>query len=245
MNATNQTRNFFNLHATGVGYLSRVRWVNVQGKGRKSEPFLACSIAALRGDAEAVDYTYFDLRVSGEEAIRLIDRASEDVEANRKVLVTFKIGDLYAHAYERDVKVDGRKTGDVEMAALIKGRLLFINSIFVDGEQVYKAEKRDPTTGDQGSAEDDQDEGFEPHPQEASQEDSLDDETGDQTPRYASQNDDLPGDGVDADAGLPQGQPAKRRAPRPEVAAQPRSLPHKAGVAVGRAVRQVRAAVAA
>ncbi|XDF33220.1 DUF3577 domain-containing protein [Paracidovorax avenae] len=137
--AQQQPREFFNLHTSGIGYLNRIRWVETQGRGRKAEPFLACSISALRGSSDAADYTYFDLRVSGEEAIGLIDSLHDEVNARRKVLVSFKIGDIYPHLYERDVRdqQSGRPTGRKEMATLIKGRLILINSISVDGEKVY------------------------------------------------------------------------------------------------------------
>ena len=47
--------NFFNLHLSGVGYINRIRWVNPSGRqGRRAEPFLACSIAALRGKADGL-----------------------------------------------------------------------------------------------------------------------------------------------------------------------------------------------
>ena len=136
--------NHFNLHVNGVGYLNRVRWVEPKrNAGRRAEPFLACSVSALRGNAEQPDYTYFDLRVSGREAIEMVDRLGEDVAAQRKVFISFRVGDIYPHVYERDVKdrQTGRKTGEKEMAALIKGRLLLINSITIDGENVYR---RDP-----------------------------------------------------------------------------------------------------
>lgn len=133
--------NHFNLHVNGVGYLNRVRWVETKrNAGRRAEPFLACSVAALRGNAEQPDYTYFDLRVSGREAIEMVDRLGEDVAAQRKVFISFRVGDIYPHLYERDVKdrETGRKTGEREMATLIKGRLLLINSITIDGENVFK-----------------------------------------------------------------------------------------------------------
>ena len=133
--------NHFNLHVNGVGYLNRVRWVEPRrNAGRRAEPFLACSVSALRGNAEQPDYTYFDLRVSGREAIEMVDRLGEDVAAQRKVFISFRVGDIYPHLYERDVKdrETGRKTGEREMATLIKGRLLLINSITIDGENVFK-----------------------------------------------------------------------------------------------------------
>ncbi|KFJ12843.1 hypothetical protein DR66_3865 [Delftia acidovorans] len=140
MQASNAQREYFNLHTSGVGYLSRVRWVTPQGRGRKSEPFLACAISALRGSSDSSDTTYFDLRVSGAEAIGLIDSMKQSVDERRKVTVTFRIADTYPHVYERDVRDQqtGRPTGQKEMAALIKGRLILIYSISVDGESVYK-----------------------------------------------------------------------------------------------------------
>ncbi|PZP65469.1 MAG: hypothetical protein DI604_24175 [Delftia acidovorans] len=126
MQASNGQREYFNLHTNGVGYLSRVRWITPQGRGRKSEPFLACAISALRGSSDSSDTTYFDLRVSGAEAISLIDSMKQSVDERRKVTMTFRIADTYPHVYERDVRDQqtGRPTGKKEMAALIKGRLI-------------------------------------------------------------------------------------------------------------------------
>lgn len=132
-------REFFNLHANGIGYLNRVRWVTRTGRGRKAEPFLACAISALRGATDSPDYTYFDLRVSSAEAIDLIDSLQKEVDERRKVLISFRIADLYAHSYERDVRDQGgRPTGQKEHAGLIKGRLILINSVKVDGQLVYQ-----------------------------------------------------------------------------------------------------------
>ena len=115
MTASAQT-NHFNLHVNGVGYVNRVRWVEPRrNAGRRAEPFLACSVSAIRGNAESPDYTYFDLRVSGSEAIEMVKRLKVDVEEKRKVFIAFRIGDIYPHMYERDVQRDGRKTGEKEM----------------------------------------------------------------------------------------------------------------------------------
>jgi hypothetical protein len=142
MNAATQT-NHFNLHVSGIGYLNRVRWVQPKQAGRKAQPFLACSVSALRGNSESPDYTYLDLRVAGHEAAELVEKCMEDVDLNRKVVISFKVGDIYPHMYERDVKVDGRKTGEKEMACLIKGRLLLINTITIEGERVYSRQTDD------------------------------------------------------------------------------------------------------
>jgi hypothetical protein len=145
---------YFNLHASGCGYLSRVRWVD-PGKrrgGRAGDQFLACAINALRGDVANPSYTYFDLRVSGEEAAELIDQLKPSVDENRKVFVAFKLGDFYAHSYERDARDNrGQKTGEKEISALIKGRLLLITHVKVDGEVVYQRD--DDAAGGEGAKE--------------------------------------------------------------------------------------------
>jgi len=154
MNArTNSCRSneYFNLHVSGLGYLSRVRWVETKGGGRKSQPFLACTIGALRGSADDVQYTYFDVRVSGQEAIDLVDKLGEDVAENRKVIVAFKASDIYVNVYEREMKdQSGRKTGHVEAAANIKGRLLQINMAKVDGVEVYRRASGSESEQDDG-----------------------------------------------------------------------------------------------
>jgi hypothetical protein len=145
---------YFNLHASGCGYLSRVRWVD-PGKrrgGRTGEQFLACAINALRGDVGNPCYTYFDLRVSGEEAAELVEQLKPSVDEDRKVFLAFKLGDFYAHPYERDARDNhGQKTGQKEISALIKGRLLLITHVKVDGEVVYQRE--DAATNDAGAKE--------------------------------------------------------------------------------------------
>jgi microcompartment protein CcmK/EutM len=142
MNEATQT-NHFNLHLAGIGYLNRVRWVVPKQAGRKAQPFLACSVSALRGDSQSPDYTYLDLRVSGQEASVLIEKCMKDVDQRRKVVISFKVGDIYPHMYERQVKVDGQKTAATEMACLIKGRLLLVNTITIDGERVYSRQAED------------------------------------------------------------------------------------------------------
>jgi hypothetical protein len=140
MSATNDTPNYFNLHVSGIGYVNRIRWVEAaRNAGRRAQPFLACSISALRGRPEDREYTFFDVRVSGAEAQGLIESLMEDVRADRKVVVGFRIGDIYPHLYERNVRdpQSGQPTAQREWASLIKGRLLLINSITVDGERTY------------------------------------------------------------------------------------------------------------
>jgi hypothetical protein len=120
---------YFDLHTTGVGYLSRVRDVKV----KKGEPFLCVDISALRGTSDAVEYTRFDCRVSGSEATSVIQRLRADIEAKKKVLVGFKIGDLYAETFTFE---KGDKAGQTGIS--LKAHLLRLTFAKVDGVTVYQ-----------------------------------------------------------------------------------------------------------
>ena len=213
---TQAQTNHFNLHTTGVGYLNRVRWVETRSAGRRAQPFLACSISALRGNADQPDYTYFDLKVTGQEAIEMVDRLAVDVEEGRKVFISFRIGDVYAHCYERDVKNQGRPTGQREAAALIKGRLLLINSNTIDGENVFR--RTDDAPADQAP-------------------------TGEESQEQVGQAVEHEAGEFEQDAPVPAPAPQRAMPPAP-VARQPqsqeqgRSTAYQGGYAAGRVVRQ-------
>jgi hypothetical protein len=122
-------KSYFDLHTTGIGYLKRIREV----KPKKGEPFLACDIAALNGASDDVSYVRFDVRVSGKDAQHLVRRCIGAVKADKKVLIGFKLGDLWTDIYTR-------KNG--EQAVSLKARLLFVSWIKIDGKDVYKAEPK-------------------------------------------------------------------------------------------------------
>ncbi|WP_226507219.1 STY4534 family ICE replication protein [Pseudomonas sp. MWU16-30317] len=134
-----QTTSYFNLHTQGIGYLNRVREVTV----RRGQPFMACDIAALHGASDDVEYTRFDCKVAGGEAERLIRQYMADVQAERKVLLGFRIGDLWTDAF---IYEKGERQG--QPGASLKGRLIFIEWIKVDGTLVYKAPARTPVATD-------------------------------------------------------------------------------------------------
>lgn len=119
------TEKYFDLHITGLGYLNRIREVHP----KRGQNFLAVEISALHGAAEAVKYTRFDCRVSGREAERLVRAAIKHLKAKRKVLVGFKLGDLYP-------ELEAGQTG-----VSLKARLLQIGWVKVDGKTVYTAPK--------------------------------------------------------------------------------------------------------
>ncbi|MBI6562418.1 hypothetical protein B1F77_11530 [Pseudomonas syringae] len=128
-NSTNESK-YFDLHTTGIGYLNRIREV----KPRKGNPFMAVTVAALKGSTESVEYTYIDCNVVGAEADKLIRRCQEAVDADKKVLVNFRIGDIWPDVFTYS---SGPKQG--QTSASLKGRLLYIAWIKVDGEYVYQA----------------------------------------------------------------------------------------------------------
>ncbi|MGE1154866.1 STY4534 family ICE replication protein [Pseudomonas kitaguniensis] len=132
-NHTQEPTTYFNLHTVGIGYLNRVREVQV----RRGQPFMACDIAALHGATDAVEYTRFDCKVAGGEAERLIRLYMDAVKAEKKVLLSFRIGDLWIDPflYEK-----GARQG--QPGASLKGRLLFIDWIKVNGTFEYKAPAR-------------------------------------------------------------------------------------------------------
>ena len=124
---------YFDLHITGLGYLNRIREV----QPRKGDAFLACDMAALNGPSDSPDYRRFDVRVSGSEAQHLIRRCQQAVEAERKVLIGFRLGDLWADTFTYS---KGKRAG--EQGVSLKARLLFVSWIKVDGQLVYKAEPK-------------------------------------------------------------------------------------------------------
>ncbi|MDH2431004.1 STY4534 family ICE replication protein [Pokkaliibacter sp. MBI-7] len=135
---TQNASQFFDLHTSGIGYINRIRLV----EPKKGEPFWACSIAALRGDTNNVEYTYFDVRVSGTEAARLIARCQQAVEAGSKMLISFKIGDIYPDVF---TYASGDRKGETGVS--LKGRLLMIRWIKKDGEMIYQMPKADDASG--------------------------------------------------------------------------------------------------
>ena len=128
----NNTQKYYDLHIHGVGYVNRIREVPV----RRGDSFWACDISALHGAADAVEYTRFDCRVSGTEASKLIKRLEKACQEEKKILIGFKLGDLYAESFEYR---QGKKKGETGVS--LKARLLYISWIKVDGESVYTAQK--------------------------------------------------------------------------------------------------------
>ncbi len=121
-----QETKYFDLHVTGIGYLNRVREVPVT----RAQSFLAVDISALHGDSEDVQYTRFDCRVSGSDAKAIIEHLMPIIaDDNNKVLVGFKLGDLYVDTFTYQ---SGDKAGEIGVS--LKSRLLRIDWVKVNGK---------------------------------------------------------------------------------------------------------------
>lgn len=121
---------YFDLHTQGLGYLNRIREVTPS----RGNAFLACTIAALNGPTEAPEYRYFDVIVYGAEAQQLVNRYASAVNQGHKVLLGFRLGDLWTDLFRYSRGDKAGKTG-----VSLKARLLFISWIKINGEVVYQA----------------------------------------------------------------------------------------------------------
>ena len=121
---------YFDLHTQGLGYLNRIREVTPS----RGNAFLACTIAALNGPTEAPEYRYFDVIVYGAEAKQLVNRYASAVNQGHKVLLGFRLGDLWTDLFRYSRGDKAGKTG-----VSLKARLLFISWIKINGELVYQA----------------------------------------------------------------------------------------------------------
>lgn len=123
MSTTSQEKSYFDLHTSGIGYLQRARLVPVNGS-RRAQPFLACTIAALVGPIKDPAIRYFDVKVSGAEAKKLVEQYIGIDDPRQRPLVRFRVGDLWGDAF---IRPSGEHQG--EAAASLKGRLLKVEPI--------------------------------------------------------------------------------------------------------------------
>jgi len=125
--AMNQS-SYFDLHVEGVGYLNRVRTVKPKTGG---QGYLACTVSAMRGSTDDVAYTKFDCRVSGADAQQIVRQLEADVTAEKRVIIGFRISDIYPEAFTYE---NGDHKG--ETGVIIKGRLLRVKFAKVNGESI-------------------------------------------------------------------------------------------------------------
>src|SRR3989344_2649495 len=164
MNTSNE-KSYFDIHTSGIGYLQRAREVPVKG-GRRAQPFLSCSSAALVGPVDEPEYRYFDTIVGTPEAAHLVRRCVQAIEGDRKVLIGFRLNDMKIDPY---IRTKGEYAG--EPAASLESTLVHIGLIKIDGTKVY------PTNQAQAEAPPTQDA---PAPEAASAKDAAADTAADQ-----------------------------------------------------------------
>ena len=116
---------YFDLHATGIGYLNRVREVTPE----KGTPFLSVIIAALRGSVDDVQYTQFECSVAGRKAQATVRELQSAVEGGLKVLIGFTLSNVHGESFTYK---SGEKTGQPGVS--LKARLLRISYAKVDGQ---------------------------------------------------------------------------------------------------------------
>ncbi|HCF1525319.1 DUF3577 domain-containing protein [Pseudomonas aeruginosa] len=120
---TSNQKSYFDIHTSGIGYIQRVR--EVQGKaGRKGPPSLWCTVAALVGPATNPFKRYFDVRVSGAEAKKLVQPYVGIDDHQQRPLVRFRLGDLWVDPF---IRPSGEHKG--KAAASLKARLLIAELI--------------------------------------------------------------------------------------------------------------------
>lgn len=137
---TSTQKSYFNLHTTGIGYLNDIRVV----KPKKGDELVACRIAALTGSSDNPEYRYLDVNVVGNEAEKLIRRCEEAVNANKKVLISFVVSDLWVDTFTYTADSKYHKKGDTGVA--LKGRLIRIKMVKVDGELKYQEPTQNQNT---------------------------------------------------------------------------------------------------
>ena len=129
--SNNEVSKYFDLHTSGIGYISRIREVSP----KEGTPFLSVTIAALRGSVENVQYTHFECHVSGKQAQTIVRELKTAVEGKLKVLIGFILSDLYGESF---IFKNGDKAGETGIS--LKARLLRVQWAKVDG-QPYPVEQ--------------------------------------------------------------------------------------------------------
>ncbi|WP_025806372.1 DUF3577 domain-containing protein [Pseudomonas chlororaphis] len=118
------------LDTRGLGYINRI------ARSQRDPSLRHCSLAMLNGSVDEPVYRYVNVDATDPAVVALLDQYSDDVQAKRKVLVSFRLEDLEASFFTR---TKGENAG--EHSPVMKSTLSYIGTIKVDGQEVY----RDPS----------------------------------------------------------------------------------------------------
>src|SRR3546814_20351607 len=88
--------------------------------------------------------TLFRSIVATTDAQHLVRRCVEAVEAERKVLIAFRLNDMKTDPY---IRTKGERAGEADLS--LKSNLVHIGLIKVDGKQVYPTASQAPVTDDE------------------------------------------------------------------------------------------------
>ena len=132
MTTTQTETKFFDLHTSGIGYLNRFRTVNPAN----GHPYQSVTVAALRGNADNAQYTYFDCIVVEEEAKNVLLNLVDADEKDASYMIGFNIGDIYPEIFTYK---SGNKQGQTGVS--LKGRLIKIKWLRKNNELIYEPQK--------------------------------------------------------------------------------------------------------
>lgn len=128
----NATRSYFDYIATGVAYINRVKQIVPQAGQRAFDPYWTATLAVLVSRGAGVQYRSIDCTIPAEEARQLLCYYAAEANAlESNVLAGFRIADPHAGTFVN-------KAGEV--VPCMRGRLIRINWLKVNGKMVFKAE---------------------------------------------------------------------------------------------------------
>ena len=138
---------YFNVILSGIAYLNRLRTV----EPKEGETYQSVQVALLTGRDENVQYVYAECNIVSKQAKAVIEQFGSKITEDNKVLAQVQIGDIKPDSYT--LKNNG------ERRHVLRGRLIRIGFLRVNGEEVYKAppaEDADDSSEGAGSSESDQ-----------------------------------------------------------------------------------------
>lgn len=120
----------FDVDINGFGYLNHVREIAITS----SHKMVVCTINALRGSVDDVEYTKFDCIVDSDVSEIILQHAVNS--ETHKVLIGFRLGDVKLDDKDIFTYKSGERAG--KPGAVIKSTLKQVDWVKVNGELVFK-----------------------------------------------------------------------------------------------------------
>ena len=126
---------YFKEYVNGLGYVNDVRPLPNSG----TPPRYSVKVSALQGLSGSAHYEYHDLTIDSAQAMALIFHYQNEIkDDDKKVIAKFHFYNPRARAFE--IK-EGERKG--ELGTTINGYLTRISYLSIDGEVVYREERKD------------------------------------------------------------------------------------------------------